>query len=65
MTQLRVMDRHGNTEPIPGNEPIGVDPLGKLRVEGENARDGHPASQTICDKDRMYLASIDNDDYFG
>jgi VWFA-related protein len=64
MTQLRVMDRAGNTEPIPGNEPIGVDPLGKLRVGGENARDGYPASQTICDKDRMYLASIDNDDYF-
>ena len=64
MTQLRVMDRAGNTEPIPGNEPIGVDPHGKLRVGGENARDGYPASQTICDKDRMYLASIDNDDYF-
>ena len=41
MTQLRVMDRFGNTEPIPGNEPIGVDPLGKLRVEGD-ARDGIP-----------------------
>ncbi len=64
MTQLRVMDKAGNTEPIPGNEPIGVDPHGKLRVGGESARDSNPASQTICDKDRMYLASIDNDDYF-
>ena len=64
MTQLRVMDRQGNTEPIPGNEPIGVDPHGKLRVGGEAARDQSPASQTICDKDRMYLSSLDNDDYF-
>ena len=65
MTQLRVMDKFGNTEPIPGNEPIGVDPRGgKLRVGGESARDGVPASQTICDKDRMNLASLDNDDYF-
>jgi VWFA-related protein len=64
MTQLRVMDQFGNTEPIPGNEPIGVDPHGKLRVGGENTRDSNPASQTICDKDRMYLSSIDNDEYF-
>ena len=64
MTQLRVMDRRGNTEAVPGNEPIGVDPHGKLRVGGESARDQAPASQTICDKDRMYLSSIDNDDYF-
>jgi VWFA-related protein len=64
MTTLRVMDRAGNTEPIPGNEPIGVDPRGKLRVGGESARESVPASQTICDKDRMYLASLDNDEYF-
>ena len=64
MTQLRVMDQYGTTEPIPGNEPIGVDPHGKLRVGGESARDQSPTSQTICDKDRMYLGSLDNDDYF-
>jgi len=64
MTQLRVMDRFGNTEAVPGNEPIGVDPHGKLRVGGESAREQAPTSQTICDKDRMYLASLDNDDYF-
>ena len=64
MNQLRVMDSSGNTEPIPGNEPIGVDPHGKLRVGGRSARDSDPASLTICEKDRMYLASIDDDDYF-
>ena len=62
MTQLRQMGR--DTEPIPGNEPIGVGPGGKLGVGGNNKREGVPVSQTTCDKDRMYLASIDNDDYF-
>jgi VWFA-related protein len=64
MTQLRVMDRFGNTEEIPGNEPVGVDQFGKLRVGAGRDRDGNPASKTICDKDRMYLASLDNEDYF-
>ena len=54
----------GQREPVPGNEPIGVDPFGKLGVGAGRDREGNPASQTICDKDRMYLASIDNDDYF-
>ena len=63
MTQLRQVGR--STEPIPGNEPIGVGPDGKLGVGGQNQREsGVPVSQTVCDKDRMYLASIDNDDYF-
>ena len=61
---LRVMNRSGSTEPIPGNEPVGVDQFGKLRVGGGRDQDGNPASQTICDKERMYLSSIDNDDYF-
>ncbi len=64
MTSLRVMDRYGNTEPVPGAEPVGVDQQGKLRVGAGRDRDGNPASQTICDKDRMNLASMDNDDYF-
>jgi VWFA-related protein len=64
MTELRVMDKYGNREPVPGNEPIGVGRGGKLGVGADRDRDGAPVSQTICDKDRMYLASIDNDDYF-
>jgi VWFA-related protein len=62
MTELRKMGM--DTEPVPGNEPIGVGPGGKLGVGAGRAREGVPVSQTICDKDRMYLASIDNDDYF-
>lgn len=65
ITQLRTMSAiSGQKEPIPGNEPVGVDPFGKLRVGAARAREGDPISQTACDKDRMYLASIDNDDYF-
>jgi VWFA-related protein len=54
----------GATEPVPGNEPIGVDPVGKLRVGAGRDREGNAVSQTACDKDRMFLASIDDDDYF-
>ena len=63
MTELRQMGPR-STEPIPGNEPIGVGPGGKLGVGANNKREGVPVSQTVCDKDRMYLGSIDNDDYF-
>jgi VWFA-related protein len=65
ITKLRVMSAMtGATEPVPGNEPIGVDPWGKLAVGAGRDREGYPVSQTACDKDRMFLASIDDDDYF-
>jgi VWFA-related protein len=64
LTTLRVMSPSGRTEPVPGNEPIGVDPFGKLRVGGARDQDGNPVSQSVCDRERMYLASIDNEDYF-
>jgi VWFA-related protein len=65
MTELRTMSAMtGQKEPIPGNEPVGVDQFGKLRVGAGRDREGNPVSQTVCDKERMYLASIDNDDYF-
>jgi VWFA-related protein len=64
ITELRVVGRDGQREPVPGNEPIGVGANGKLGVGAGRDRDGAPVSQTICDKDRMFLASIDNDDYF-
>ncbi len=63
MSKLR-KDPYGNEEPIPGNEPVGVDQFGKLRVGGTRDQEGNPVSQTVCDKDRMYLASMDNDEYF-
>ena len=64
ITDLRIMTRTGQREPVPGNEPIGVDSWGKLGVGAGRTREGESTSQTTCDKDRMYLASIDNDEYF-
>jgi VWFA-related protein len=61
---LRVMNSFGTTEPVPGSEGVGVGRGGKLRVGGARERDQDPVSQTTCDKDRMFLASIDDDDYF-
>ena len=64
LEKLRVINEvTGQTERIPGVDPIGVDGTGKLRVGGDRSRESDNASQTTCDKDRMYLASIDNDQY--
>jgi VWFA-related protein len=65
MAKLRIVDpRSGTTEPVPGQEPVGVDEVGKLRVGGSRTREGDAVSQTTCDRERMHLAAIDNDDYF-
>jgi VWFA-related protein len=58
LTELR------GTEPVPGKDPVGIDEHGKLRVGATQSRDANPASATTCDRERMYLASIDNEDYF-
>jgi VWFA-related protein len=58
LTKLRGGDQ------VPGNDPIGVDEFGKLRVGSERRREGEPESRTSCDRERMYLASIDDEDYF-
>ncbi len=64
LTNLRAIDASGQTEPVPGREPIGVDDQGKLRVGGARTREGQAVSQTSCDTERMHLAAMDNDDYF-
>ena len=64
LTTQRVMSSSGAREPVPGNEPIAVDPFGKLRVGGARDQHGNPISLTVCDRERMFLANIDNDDYF-
>jgi VWFA-related protein len=61
---LRTLDATGQTEPVPGGEPVGVDDQGKLRVGGARTREGQAVSQTSCDSERMHLAAMDNDDYF-
>ena len=65
MEKLRVLDPNtGRTEDIPGGEPVGVDEFGKLRVGAARARGQSPASLTTCERERMFLASIDNEQYF-
>ena len=49
-------------EPIPGPEPIGVGPDGRLRMGNTYGKD--TVTKTECDRDRQYLSQIDNDLYF-
>jgi VWFA-related protein len=51
---------HGN-EPIPGPDPIAVGPDGRL---GMRDRNNIGFNRQTCDADRMYLAQIDNEQYF-
>jgi VWFA-related protein len=52
-----------NSEGLPGKPPVGVDEFGKLRVNPPR-RDGAGAIDiTVCERERMYLANIDDEDY--
>ena len=63
LTRPRVLDpRTGATEPIPGPEPIGTGPDGRIRIG--NVMGSEAISKTECDRDRQYLSEIDNDRYF-
>jgi hypothetical protein len=56
--------RTGEYERVPSKPPIGVDEHGTLRIDpADRNRPGAP-SQGACDRDRMYLASIANEQYF-
>ncbi len=62
LTRPRVIDADGSTEPIPGPPPIGVGPDGRLRTE--NSRYGTSTNRSDCDRDRVALSMIDNEDLF-
>lgn len=63
LTRPRVLDpRSGATEPIPGPEPIGVGPDGRLRLG--NADGPIDVTRSECDRDRLYLSLIDNERHF-
>jgi VWFA-related protein len=62
LTRLRVIDPiSGSTEPVPGPEPIGVGPDGRLRVGNPYPDTG---TKTDCDRERLQLSLIDNEQYF-
>ena len=49
---------------VPGADPIGVGPDGRLRRNPANTRTDNTASKYECDTDRMTLAMMDNERYF-
>jgi VWFA-related protein len=51
----------GVSEPIPGPDPIGVGPDGRLSKIG---RSSNNVSKSDCDADRLALSAIDDDRYF-
>jgi VWFA-related protein len=54
----------GQSEPVPGLDPIGVGPTGKLTHEDHRRRINGPMSKYSCDTERMALAEMDNERYF-
>lgn len=61
LARPRVIDAQtGQTEPIPGPEPIGTGPDGRLRIGHVNNYNG---SKTVCDTDRVLLANLNNERY--
>jgi VWFA-related protein len=62
LTTLR-KDAFGNTEPIPGPDPISVGPDGRITLKPRNAT-GNVLTKSDCDAERQYLAHIDDETYF-
>jgi VWFA-related protein len=61
MMRLRKDACTGAEEPIPGIDPIGVGPGGKIMIGNPN--DFSNITKTSCDTDRMRLANMDNEQY--
>lgn len=62
LTVLR-KDSFGNTEPIPGPDPISVGPDGRITMKPRNSS-GPVLEKSQCDAEREYLARIDDEIYF-
>ncbi len=70
LTRPRIINyATGEKEPIPGPEPIGVGPGGKITMNPPqqiDLRDGRPfeGTKSECDRERIHLSLIDNPQYF-
>jgi VWFA-related protein len=64
MMKLRVDPMTGETEPIPGVDPVGVGPNGKLTTKDPRRNVGGSMTKSECDTDRMRLAAMDNRQFF-
>jgi VWFA-related protein len=63
ITELRRSPLKGDTEPIPGPDPISVGPDG--RISTRNTRNFPPGmSRSECDSERLSLSMIDDEKYF-
>jgi VWFA-related protein len=50
---------------VPGTPPVGVDDVGKLRLNPPRRdRAGGTGDLSVCERERMHLANMDNEDYF-
>jgi len=64
MMKLRTDPLTGAQEPIPGVDPVGVGPNGKLTTKDpRNIAEG-TLTKSECDSDRMRLATMDNKRFF-
>lgn len=63
LTRLRKDTLTGQSEPIPGPDPISVGPDGRITTKSRNVI-GNTLTKSECDNDRQYLSQIDDDVYF-
>jgi hypothetical protein len=63
LTRPRIIGPNGEMEPIPGPDPIGTGPDGRIRI-GKNVGPEGVVTKTECDRDRVSLSMIENDRYF-
>ena len=54
----------GGSDPVPGADPIGVGPDGRLRRNPQRYTSDRAASNYDCDTERMALSAMDNERYF-
>ena len=64
LTKLRKDPLTGQTEPIPGVDPVGVGPTGQLTTKDPRRNIGGSMTKSECDTDRMRLAAMDNRKFF-
>ena len=64
LTKLRKDPLTGQTEPIPGVDPVGVGPTGQLTTKDPRRNVGGSMTKSECDTDRMRLAAMDNRKFF-